>query len=732
MFRKIISLIVSMSIGFILFVPFLSVQAADKMEIFVSPNGSDANDGSFDSPLATLSCAKEKVKKISGDVTVYFRAGIYSIKDKIVFDSEDKFNVIYKAYNNEKVTFTSGTPYTGFEECTVNGVRAFKKNIGINANFNILFNQETTLSRTRYPESGYLYVSAVTDDDIAPGDDVTDPYHAGFNGMFVDKTSFQNFKNMSDITIKLLHFWKDETLRINSYDAGSGHIAFNKTSTMRINKNDRYFLENVFETLNEPGEWYLDKNDGILYVIPNENDVPENYTVWGSTTETMISVDGADGISFENIIFRANGFYYTDEREFSQAAYDAKSCISYCNAKNFHIKNCEFKDIAACSVFLGTAVQDAVIENNVFNNIGAQAIYIRGDNVDVDDPTVTKNITVQNNSISEYGKVFFNAVGILVIHANSVDISHNEIHDGYYTAISVGWVWGYSYSVCYNNKICDNLIYNIGQGWLSDMGGIYTLGNQPGTVISGNVIHNVSADPEEGGYGGWGIYLDEGSSYILVEKNLVYSCGSDAYHLHYGSYNTVRNNIFALSGDSQVRVVTALNRVTPNDGGQETVNLYNNIILTDNNARAVSNIRDSAAWSEKNNIYWDLSNGNEIYIDKNNDPKHSMSIETAVRKKLVSNPIIADPKFRNAAEFDFVLDENSPATEAGFEVWDYSTAGTIAGSTIGISYAGGTTVYNTDSARVPMTPAKELFHPVINVINKIYFFFSKLFESISC
>lgn len=195
-------------------------------------------------------------------------------------------------------------------------------------------------------------------------------------------------------------------------------------------------------------------------------------------------------------------------------------------------------------------MQNASVQSCIFDNIGAQAVYIRGENVDVSDENVTKDIRVTNNSISKYGRVFFNAVGMLVIHANSVEISHNEIHDGYYTAVSVGWVWGYSYSVTYNNKICDNLIYNIGQGWLSDMGGIYTLGNQPGTVISGNIIHNVAADPDEGGYGGWGIYLDEGSSYITVEKNLAYSCGSNAYHLNYGSYNMVRNNIFVLSGES--------------------------------------------------------------------------------------------------------------------------------------------------------------------------------------
>ena len=728
MIKKVVSVLLSLAI--IISAAGFAAYAEEKNMIFVSPSGNDNSSGTIDAPLATLSAAKEKAKNFDGEVTVFFREGTYTIENTVNFDADDKSDVVYKAHRNEKVMFTSGSPYTGFDECTVNGVRAFKKNIGKGADFNILFNEKTTLSRTRYPENGYLYVSETSDDDIQPGDDKNDQYHAGFLGMYIDKSKFGDFKNPEYVEIKLLHFWKDETLLIKSYDKESGHIAFNKTSTMRINKNDRFFLQNVFEMLRKPGQWYLDKAEGVLYVIPEAGDTPENYTVWGSTTETMISVDGIDGISFENILFRANGFYYLPEREHSQAAYNAKTCISYKNAKSFHIKNCEFKDIAECSVFLGSNVQNASIESCLFNNIGAQAVYVHGENIDINDPNVTKNITISNNLISEYGRTYFNAVAILVIHANSVDITHNEIHDGYYTAISVGWVWGYSHNVCYNNRICDNLIYNIGQGWLSDMGGIYMLGNQPNTVISGNVIHNVSADPEEGGYGGWGIYLDEGSSYMLVEKNLVYSCGSDSYHLHYGSYNTLRNNIFALSGESQLRIVTAPTRCTPDDGGQKTVDLYNNIILTDQKTCVLSYMHNTSTMDERNNTYWDLSFGGELYASKETNINLSLSIKTAIRNGFIHSPIIADPMFRDAASFDFELSPDSPAIAAGFEPWDYSNAGTLSETTIGLSAEGGNTAYNANSAHVPMTPAKEQKRFLAEIINAIYFFFKNLFGSI--
>ena len=182
--------------------------------IFVSPSGNDNSSGTIDAPLATLSAAKEKAKNFDGKVTVYFRAGTYTIENTVNFDADDKSDVVYKAYSNEKVIFTSGSPNTGFDECTVNGVRAFKKDIGKGADFNILFNEKTTLSRTRYPENGYLYVSETSDDDIQPGDDKNDQYHAGFLGMYIDKSKFGDFKNPEYVQIKLLHFWKDETLLI--------------------------------------------------------------------------------------------------------------------------------------------------------------------------------------------------------------------------------------------------------------------------------------------------------------------------------------------------------------------------------------------------------------------------------------------------------------------------------------------------------------------------------------
>ncbi len=721
--KKVLSLFLSLLMCSLTMVMGLTATAAGGKTIYVSPDGSDDADGSIDAPLRSIEGAKKKARDFNGNVTVYLRGGFYTVDNTVTFSSKDKGYISFESYPGEKAVITAGTPYTGFEECTVNGVRAFKKNVGASAAFNTLFNEETTLPRTRYPEKGFFTVADAKNSDIL-NPDTPEAVHSAFAAMYSYKKDLLDFKNAQDVVIRILHFWKDEMLTIKSLDMSTGRVEFSRPTSMQIRNIDRYFFENVFEALNDPGEWYLDKAEGVLYYIPLEGETADTLTLWGSETETMINVDGADGISFKNIAFRGNGFNIprnNTERDLSsQAAYDATPCVSYSNAHNFEITNCEFTDIAACAVFFGVNVRKADVKNCLFHNIGAQAVYIKGDNVSLEDKTVTKGIDIINNSVSSYGRVFFNAVGILVINANTVNVSNNEIHDGYYTAISVGWVWGYGYTVTSNNRICDNLIYNIGQGWLSDMGGIYTLGNQPGTVLSGNVIHNVAADPGLGGYGGWGIYLDEGSSYILVEKNLVYACGSDSYHLHYGSYNTVRNNIFALSNESQLRVCSAPQRVTPEDAGHKTADFENNIVLTDGKSRVMSYLMSKDTYSENGNLFWDLTNRDEVYFSIGSNAKNSMSFETAVRRGWANKTdIVADPMFKNAAQFDFELSDDSPAIKAGFEKFDYSLAGTVAGTVIGLDTPGGQSKYNDSSVGQLYTPAKEPFHFLLLIWYKL-------------
>jgi hypothetical protein len=340
------------------------------------------------------------------------------------------------------------------------------------------------------------------------------------------------------------------------------------------------------------------------------------------------------------------------------------------NSTGVRFENCAFNNIGATALKFGANVHGSAVINCEFTQIGANAVFINGA---LDNPN--SNITVKNNLIAHYGRRFFNAIGVLNIHAHHIDISHNEIFDGYYTGISSGWVWGYFENPTDYVTIENNLIHTIGQGWLSDMGGIYTLGVQRNSVIRGNLIYNVAADPEEGGYGGWGIYLDEGTTGMLVEKNLVYDCGSSGFHQHYGKENMVRNNIFAFnnrfgaSEEGQIRV----SRKEEHTG----IFLERNIIVSENKPMYGDFLRGKIA--DKKNLYYDYGhpwwNPWKIFSTRKGKTTCTlvMLLLGAYRCGLIRNP-----GFEDAKNFDFTLAPDSPAIRRlGFEVWDYSMAGRI-------------------------------------------------------
>ena len=91
--------------------------------------------------------------------------------------------------------------------------------------------------------------------------------------------------------------------------------------------------------------------------------------------------------------------------------------------------------------------------------------------------------------------------------------------------------------------------------------------------------------------------------------------------------------------------------------------------------RTFSYLQDTASYSEENNIFWDLTNGDDLYIGYSNDLKKATYIRTALDNSYVSEALIFDPGFKDAANFDFELSDDSPAVKAGFEKWDYSLIG---------------------------------------------------------
>ena len=663
-------------------------------DLIVSVTGDDTADGTLEAPLKTLNGAKEKLKSLNipkeKNVTVWFREGTYTFTDKVIFDNTDKNNVLYRSYPDEEVIFSGSKEINGnWKETEINDVKAFVTDIDIKSDndyFRSLFKAGKRLSRPNYPKEGLLKVKdPKLDEAIVPE---TDPDYFTHSAAFYAHTSdLKNFSNIEDIDIRIMHFWCDELLPVHSIDSKTGRIETRKPTSMTIRVDDNYILENVKEALTLPGEWYLDRNEGKLYYIPEENDTVENTVLYAGITEQLITIANVKNISFQGINFEKTDWDYTgkdygffgkafDEThplykniEYSavhpQAAFETPAAIYINSSENINFTNCNFENISYSAVKFEKASQNCNITSCLFNEIGGNAIFINGEFVV---PASTKNINVTDCHISNYGRIFNNAIGILLTHAIDCNLTNNEIHDGWYTGISVGWNWGYTDNPTNNINISDNLIYNIGNGWLSDMGGIYTLGIQPDTVISKNVIYNVGCDEGAYGYGGWGIYLDEGSSEILVEKNLVYDCSSQTFHQHYGKDNMIKNNIFAFGGEGQFRI-------TRNED-HNSLFLYNNILVGDDTPMYWETT--GLDWfKDDNNLYWDYNTfGKTVYSGGSTNIFNSENILGMYGRGYYNNAVLADPLFKDAENRDFTLADNSPAIDAGFEPFDYD-AGTL-------------------------------------------------------
>lgn len=655
-------------------------------DIMVSPYGDDNNNGSEAAPVKTFEKAKELAKTKDGAVTVWFREGTYFIADTVNFAAEDKSDVLYRSYPCEEVVFSAAKEFSDWEETTINGVNAFVTDAEINSEddyFRSLFKGNRRLSRSQYPKNDVFKIADPATDEGVPSEWNVEFFTHGL-AFYAHKENLLDFSNLKDVEVKVMHYWCDEHLPVHSVDMQTGRIETAKPTSMTLRVDDNYIFENVKEALTLPGEWYLDRSEQKLYYIPEAGDTVDNTVLYAGVTEQILTFENAQDIAFQGIGFEktdwnpVDGNFFDDVfdethplfnnielgAEHPQAAYEVPAAINVIASEGIDFTDCRFENISYTAIKFDKASENCNITSCMFNEIGGNAVFIHGDFIV---PATTKNINVKDCHIGYYGRIFNNAIGILLTHAIDCELSNNEIHDGWYTGVSVGWNWGYSDNPTNNIQIKDNLIYNIGNGWLSDMGGIYTLGIQPETVISGNVIYNVGCDEGAYGYGGWGIYLDEGSSYMTVENNLVYDCSSQTFHQHYGKENIIRNNIFAFGGEGQFII-------TRNED-HNSLTLTNNILVGDNTVMYKNSVKKD--WFvDDSNLYWDYKNGGNVYSGDSTKLFERNTLVIMTARGYYNNAVYENPLFKDAENRDFTLAENSPALKAGFVPFAYD-AGTI-------------------------------------------------------
>ncbi|MCQ2476179.1 MAG: right-handed parallel beta-helix repeat-containing protein, partial [Clostridia bacterium] len=529
---------------------------------------------------------------------ICLKGGTYRFDVPVLLNGIKK-NITVSSAPGETAVLTNACPVTEWEECTVNGVKAFSASAK-GKRISALFSGTEKLEVTRLPESGYYYIDNPDLSDTKGAEN--DLASNGFYAHDLKKTP----SNLCDVTVEILHQWVSEVEKPVSFDENTGLFRLARYSGRPIEAGDRYFLQNVIESLDKPGEWCFDSAADRVYYVPFEGETAENLVLFASTGALLMNIENSSGITFENIRFADTGWEYSNDKYLNmnihtrlrdyevssvQGAVDVCAAIDVIYSDNINFKNCDFENIGATAIRYFTGAKNCVVDSCYFGNIGANAIFIGGryfigEKIDEIRENVAENITVRNCEIEKYGRQFFGACGITVAYCDTAEISNNEIHDGYYTGISAGFMWLFGENPTENIRICDNLIYNIGLKTLSDLGGIYMLGVQQGTVVSGNVVHDCSCYDGKDGYAGNGIYLDSGCEFMTVENNLAFNCSTSCFNTTLSKNNIIRNNIFALSGQS-VACLGAEEFATYTDLNNAYIN---NVFLTDNKVLSVEQI----------------------------------------------------------------------------------------------------------------------------------------------
>ncbi len=473
--------------------------------------------------------------------------------------------------------------------------------------------------------------------------------------------------NLADVEAVVLHFWVDTHLKIKEVDPEKRVVTLDRFSKRRFTDDHqpapaRYYLVNVREAL-APGQFYFDRGERTLIYRPRDGESPENTEVVVPRLGSLVELRGEPraGRLVEHVHFQGLRLEHTawepkpGDAVDGQAASQVPGAVVMTGARQCSVEGCRLQNLGGYAIELREGCQKIQLTGNTIESIGAGGIRISGGTANSPESLRTSGNEVLDNRLLRLGRTWHSGVGILLQHAAENRIAHNEIADLYYTGISVGWVWGYSPSVSRGNLVEFNHIHDVGQKLLSDMGGVYLLGTSPGTVVRNNLIHDIAAH----GYGGWGLYTDEGSTGITLENNVVYNTTDAGFHQHYGRENVVRNNIFALGRDEQV----ARSRMEPH----LSFTFERNIVYFREGELLAKNWSDDK-FAIDYNVYWNAA-GRPVKFPG------GKTLEQWQERGFDKHSLVADPGFVDPDEGHFTLREDSPAFKLGFKPIDLRKVG---------------------------------------------------------
>ena len=386
----------------------------------------------------------------------------------------------------------------------------------------------------------------------------------------------ERLQNAGQLEMIVHQRWAIAILRVKSIDVKDGqavvrfhepesHLEFAHPWPQPViggeKGNSSFCLTNALELLDQPGEWFQEYPSGTIYYYPQASENMETAEVIIPTLETLVTIDGTlsrpvkhiqfDGITFEHTswmrpsyqghITLQGGFPLLDAYKLQEPGLPEKAelenqawitrpetAIRVRGAEHIDFKRCTFRHLSSTGLDYEWAVTASSVEDCQFTDIGGTALLVGAfpdggfethiPFIPADVRELCSHITIRNNFISNVTNEDWGCVGIGAGYVRNMDISHNEVCHLNYSGICVGWGWTSLESGMCNNRIEANYVHHFARR-LYDAGGLYTLSNQPGSVMRNNRIEHLIEAPYATNDRAFYIYLDEATDGYTMENN---------------------------------------------------------------------------------------------------------------------------------------------------------------------------------------------------------------------
>ena len=648
---------------------FLVLGSAHALDIYVSTQGSDKNSGQHGEPLASLAAAKEKARRLAGKETVrvHVADGTYYLDDTLVFTPADSGThvapVVYQAINEGGAVLSGGLALDLKWQVHTSGIYKAKTPKGLDIDQLFINGQKQRMAR--YPNFD---------------ENKKDEPYQGYAADAFSQARIATWDDPAGGYIHAMHrsSWGGYHYRITGVDA-SGYATYvgGWQNNRQMGMHDEFrMVENIFEELDAPSEWFHDKKTNTLFYMPPKEVDLDAAEVNVVRLSHIVHFDGTEQtpvkhIRFQGFVIRhaARTFMETKEPLLrSDWAIYRGGAFLLSGTEDIQIRDCEFDQVGGNAIFVSNYNRRVLVRGCHIHHTGGSGVAFVGHPDAVRDPLFEYNevndlskidlrvgpksnnfpadSVVEDSLIHNIGTVERQTAGVQISMASNITVRDTSIYETSRAGINMSeGTWGGH--LIDRVDVFDTVLETHDHGsfnswgrdrfWRKDYTTTQAAVNENPRMpfldaFETTTIRNSRWRCEHG----WDVDLDDGSSNYDIYNNVMLSGG---LKLREGFRRHVWNNIVVHSG---------LHPHVWYDASQDQV--YSNIF-----SAAHKPARMKKKFTDGTMVDQNFYRADEARVKSISDPLG-----------WDQNSLFGDPMFIDAEKGDFRVHEDSPAKKIGF------------------------------------------------------------------